>query len=248
VLSFVQEQGPTTRAQVIQRFKRDDEGSVRGILHDLVESGLVFRAGRGYATTYRAASEEELGLSFAADPEQSAQAMTWITIYRQGPLSLGELAEAMGMEEALARPALEALIADGRVEAEDPQAQTLRYTSRRCVLPMGEPSGWEAAVFDHYQSMVAALCTKLRAGDTCSFPQDVIGGSTYSFDVWRGHPYEERVYALLRNQRAQVSALRAEVTRYNKDQAPPQEGGHKVVFYLGQNVIHDGAPLREQDQ
>jgi hypothetical protein len=247
VLAHIQAQGPTTRAQVFKHFKRDDEASVRGILHDLVESGLVFRAGRGYGTTYRAASEEELGVTFAADPDRAAEALAWIAIYRQGPLTQRQLADDFGMAPPLAQLALQRLLADGRIERLDPDSDEPRYASQRCVLPMGEPSGWEAAVFDHYQSMVAALCTKLRAGDTCAFPQDVIGGSTYSFDVWKGHPCEERVYGLLRAQRAQISALREEVTRHNQDHARPPQGVHKVVFYLGQNIIRDEEPGQDTE-
>lgn len=247
VLEFVQQRPVVTRAEVLTRFARDDESSVRGILHDLVESGLVFRAGRGHSTTYRAATEEELGVTLAADPASTLEAMAWVTIYREGPLDADALAEKLGVTQSEASGAAERLIADGRVSivsdasaSADKEAATApRYTCQTCVLPMGEASGWEAAVFDHYQSMVAALCTKLRGGDTCSLPRDVIGGSTYSFDVWPGHPHEAAIYGLLREHRAQASALRKEVTAHNDAVGRPAAGRSKVVFYVGQNVIQD---------
>jgi hypothetical protein len=241
ILSFVQEQGPVTRAAVLTRFGRDDEGSVRGILHDLVESGLIFQGGRGMATTYRAASKEELGLAYSADPERASEAVVWVGVYREGPLTLEALCERFGLEPARALRALEGLAADGRVSVEEREGGRV-YSSKTCVLPMGEPAGWEAAVFDHYQAMTAALCAKLQGGDTCPFPKDVIGGSTYSFDVWEGHPCEERVLGLLKQQRAQVSELRAEVTRHNQDHARPEQGATRVVFYMGQNAIRDEEP------
>ncbi len=245
VLEFVQAEGLVTRAAVMSRFARDEESSVGGILHDLVESGLVFRSGRGHSTTYRAATEEEMGLTYAASPRHSAQAMAWVAIYRKGPLTHEALVQRFGMDEALANEALDALVADGRVSVEEHDGQRL-YSSKVCVLPMGEPSGWEAAVFDHYQSMVAALCTKLRGGDTCSLPRDVVGGSTYSFDVWKGHPFEQEVYGLLKAQRGQVSALRTKVTEHNQRQGRPDEGVSKVIFYLGQNVIQDEERVGEE--
>src|SRR5690554_6207663 len=45
VLQFVSEKPVVTRLQVLERFYRDDEALVRGVLHDLVETGLVFCSG-----------------------------------------------------------------------------------------------------------------------------------------------------------------------------------------------------------
>ncbi len=247
VLSFIQERGMTTRGEIFQRFSRDDEGSLRGILHDLVESGLVFKTGRGYATAYRAATEDELGRTHAVDPERSAEAIVWVGVYRNGPLTSHDLSEIFSLEPELAQQTLDALAESGRVERQEREGEAPLYACTTCFIPMGEPSGWEAAIFDHFQAMVAALCTKLRGGDTCSFPQDVIGGSTYSFDVWDGHPFQERVFSLLRTQRDQVSLLRNEVTAYNQATSRPEQGATKVVFYMGQNAISDYDPTDDDE-
>src|ERR1041384_4748843 len=53
--------GVVTREEVIQSFHRHAEPLVRGVLHDLTESGLVFATGSGPRSVYRAATEEELG-------------------------------------------------------------------------------------------------------------------------------------------------------------------------------------------
>ncbi|MEZ4464475.1 MAG: hypothetical protein R3F43_08195 [bacterium] len=60
-LDFIQTSGPVSRTRVMQRFAHDDEGQVRAVLHDLVESGLVYRTGGGLGTAYRAASPDDLG-------------------------------------------------------------------------------------------------------------------------------------------------------------------------------------------
>ena len=44
----------------LARFSRDDETQVRAVLHDLCDSQLLFTAGTGASTMYRAASVEEL--------------------------------------------------------------------------------------------------------------------------------------------------------------------------------------------
>lgn len=60
VQSFLLEREWSTRGEVLERFKYDDEVSVRSILNDLVESGLAVRSGTRGDTRYRAATEDEL--------------------------------------------------------------------------------------------------------------------------------------------------------------------------------------------
>src|SRR5262245_22995609 len=55
ILEHVRDEGLVTRAEVLLRFAADDEALVRAVLHDLCESQLVFMAGTGPSTTYRAA-------------------------------------------------------------------------------------------------------------------------------------------------------------------------------------------------
>lgn len=62
------------------------------------------------------------------------------------------------------------------------------YESRSVLLPLGEAAGWEAGVLDHYHAVVGAFCAKQRNGQTRALPDDQLGGSTFSFDVWPGHP------------------------------------------------------------
>ncbi|HVJ15584.1 MAG TPA: hypothetical protein VM686_09085, partial [Polyangiaceae bacterium] len=59
LLSHLQQNGPLSRRALVQRFAADDEASIRGVLKDLVDSGMVFRAGRGDLTNYQAARVNE---------------------------------------------------------------------------------------------------------------------------------------------------------------------------------------------
>ncbi len=61
VLDFIRESDVTTREQVLKRFRHDDEASLRGVLRDLTESGLVFASGSGRAAVFRLATTDELG-------------------------------------------------------------------------------------------------------------------------------------------------------------------------------------------
>ena len=91
-------------------------------------------------------------------------------------------------------------------------------------------------MFDHYQALVIALCTKLRLGQTRAAPNDTVGGSTFGFDVWPGHPEYDNVLGFLRGLRAQGSELRQRVSAYNDAHPAPGEKT-RVVAYMGQAVI-----------
>ena len=54
VLRYVRQKQLVGRAELLMRFSADDEASVRGVLSDLVESGLLFRSRRGTSCGRRA--------------------------------------------------------------------------------------------------------------------------------------------------------------------------------------------------
>ena len=231
VFEFVRQSEVVSRADVLRRFAREDEELVRGILFDLVESGLVFQTGRGDAVVYRLASDEDFQRVSSRDEAASFEALVWLNVYLAAPVSAGDLAARLRCDADDVLQALHGLVRDGRVVERDGF-----YETRVVVVPVGDPAGWEAALFDHYNAMVTALCVKLRNVRLRSLPDDVVGGSTYSFDVWEGHPFESRVLGLLSEMRRELSKLRAEVDEYNA-RVEPHEHAAKVTFYMGQSVI-----------
>ncbi len=234
--NYLVEHGTASRSEVFGRFCRDDAASVAGILRDLVESGLVYKTGRGEAVIYRVAPTDDLQRTLAVDPDATAQACAWAIIYRQGPLSRAQLLEALPIEPAMLERALEALVRDARV-ARTGLADGERYSSSRILLPLGETSGWEAGLLDHYHTVVGAICAKLRNGQTRALPSDQLGGSTFSFDLWPGHPCEARILGLLKQQRETLGALWDEVSRHNASGKP--DACTRVSFYCGQLVTRD---------
>ena len=235
VFQTLRKEGLMTRGQVLLRFPRDDESTVRGILNDLVESGFVFRTGRGHKTSFRAASEEELEHLDAADSATGIDELVWIGLYRLGPAEVPQIAEHLKLSAEVIKPALERLVAAEKVE-QTRTGESCRYHATHCIIPIETDAGWEAALWDHFQAMVTAMGIKLRAGQDSSLPQDVLGGSTYSFDVWPDHPCEDEAMGLLRDTRKRISECRARVTEYNDNNEKPAEGWSRVTFYVGQGV------------
>src|SRR5687768_9434222 len=97
VRGHIEAHGPTTRDDVFRRFARDDEASVGGILNDLVESGLVYRAGRGANAIFRATTREDLTAVATGDSEGGRDALVWLSVCRDGPLTVEAVATATGL-------------------------------------------------------------------------------------------------------------------------------------------------------
>jgi hypothetical protein len=240
VLEHIEENGTVLQGEVLTRFARDDEASVRGVLSDLVESGLIFRTGRGSQVTYRAARPEDHVATVRSADAEGAQHIVWLAVHRAGPTTLHQIGAAVPLDRERLEAALGELVRLGRVSRTERDGIAV-YRSDECVIPMGDARGWEAAVFDHYQAMVTAICTKLRIGNTRADAKDTIGGSTFGFSIWQGHPHEQEVLGLLARLRSESSALRAKVAEYNAAHPRNDEACTKVIAYVGQTIVESEA-------
>jgi hypothetical protein len=235
LLSFVQEKGKeraVQRAVILQRFRHDDALVVSGVLRDLVDSGVLYRTGRGDMAQYGVAQAalESAGPS----TDERAQHFVWMCVHRLAPTSAAQIAEQLSMDPERVQRALLTLLADGRIRR---AAQPELYESDGCVLPLGSAVGWEVALFDHYQAMVMAICAKLDSGRRSAAASDLTGGSTFGFSVWPSHPYYEEATRFLADFRAQGSALRKKIAAYNETHAAPEGGAARVVIYAGQTLM-----------
>jgi len=239
VHAFLTEGGEASRSEIRERFARDEKGTVRGVLDDLVASGLVRRRGHGKHTRYRAATPTELetlGLSGATNSAETNQALVWVHVCRAGPLGKEQLAELLPLAPTLLEDALAALVADGRVRTEEGPDGT-RYATDRCLIPVGDTAGWEAAVIDHHRAVLNALAAKIQNGRHGSAADDEVGGTTVSYDLWPGHPKEREVRELLAGTRRRLAELWHEVEDLNRDQASNE--GYRITFYCGQYRLED---------
>jgi hypothetical protein len=218
VLLFVREKGVVGRHEVLERFKQDDEELVRGVLHDLTEN--------------RVASPEErdrMGLLPTADIDE----LLWLSIYREGPLDRAALAATSRVEPERMAAALDRLVSSNRVRlARRDGVDT--YVADEFIIPLGQSLGWEAAVLDHYQAVVRTVCRRLDADAPPAAP-DTVGGSTYTFDVWPGHPMADEVQGWLRRFRQECADLRKRLEAHNAATGVPGEYT-QVVVYGGQCV------------
>ena len=235
VLDYVQQAESVTRAQVLLQFSNDDESQVRGVLHDLCESGLIEVSGTGTRLSYRVTPEDALARLRQANSNDGLDELLWALIYREGPCTLAELQKTQVDAEVLG-PALARLLDVGRIEQATLDGP---YTARTLVLPLGSPVGWEAAVFDHFQAVVNTVTSRLRIDRDRPALADRVGGSTYTLEVWPGHPHEAQAFETLRQLRSQLSALRDQVERYNAGHPPP-ERHTQVSMYVGQCSIERG--------
>jgi hypothetical protein len=235
VLEFIQDRGTVLQNDVLVRFRNDDNLTVRGVLNDLVDSGMVFRTGRGARTTFRAASPEEVGLPERDDQGQGLANLVWVAINRIGPTGADRITEIVPMDATALQSALDLLVKDGRVMRTE-RAGIVEYSCDGCVIPVGSPHGWEAAVFDHYQAVVTAIGTKLRLAAR-SDARDSVGGSTYNYWIWENHPMRDEVLALLGQLRERAVDLRQRLDQFNAQQQMPREAMTRVIAYVGQTVL-----------
>jgi hypothetical protein len=129
------------------------------------------------------------------------------------------------------------LLATGRLELIE-QDGVSRYRARALVIPLGAPVGWEAAVFDHFKALVTTILSRLNENRAAAL-DDLVGGSTYTIDVWPDHPLAEEVYGTLGRVRSMLGDLRTRVNEFNGTREVP-DAHTRVVMYVGQSLITEG--------
>jgi len=247
VVDFIRENEPAPAAVVLGRFSRDDAAVVASVLKDLTDSGIVYRAGKGGNAVYRVASPSDFAAVDGGSRALAVRNIVWLTIVRRGPMDLAAIASETRETEDACREHVETLVASGVIEARSSGGRT-EYESRRFDVPVGQSEGWEAAVLDHFQAVVTAICVKLRLGESRSSESDAVGGSTYTLDVWRGHPMEDEARRTLVRLRETVSELRARIDAYNAaHDRPAEDSDREVTVYVGQYVKTNDDDRRDRD-
>jgi hypothetical protein len=244
VLGFLKEHEPVSVTDVRRRFRHDDPEILGGVLNDLVASGLAYRAGRGDGSVVRLADEADFA-HVEANRREADQYVVWLAVYRNGPVSAEQAAHLAHLSEPTCRVALDALLDKGVVH-EVRRDERTDYTAESFEVPFGTEQGWEAAVLDHFQALVAAVTRKLALGSVSAQFSDVVGGSTWSLDVWDGHPLAEEALATLTRVRGALEDLRRRIDEYNA--AHTERGRSRcVVFYAGQYLDADEDPASPKD-
>lgn len=236
VLEYITQNGLVNRQQILFRFSGDDETQVKAVLHDLCESQLVFSSGTGSSMAYRAATAEESALLQRARGTEGEDELLVALIYRDGPLTSQEIATMVQIDCSRIEESIARLADAGRIERID-SGDEVRFRARALVIPLGAPAGWEGAVFDHFKAMVTTVLCRLRENRPSTL-RDRVGGSTYTIDVWDGHPLQDEVFGALGQIRSLLGQVRKRVDDYNATREVPSAHS-RVVVYVGQSVIQE---------
>jgi hypothetical protein len=235
VLDYICTQKIATRASVQTRFANDDAALVRGVLRDLCESGLVFNSGHGSSTLYRAASDDEIQTLRQLRTQEGLDELIWVIVYREGPVSKESLSTLTHLDSSEFEPALTRLMSAGRIDQVG-EGNSVAYRATSFFVPVGAAVGWEAAIFDHFQAMVKTICCRLNEERVSPNADARVGGSTYTLDIWPGHPLEDEACETLSRLRSQLVDLRKRVEAINEVHGIP-ESHNQLVLYVGQCLI-----------
>ncbi len=236
LLEYIRANSPADRASIEHEFRRDDPLMVAGVLAELQKCGIVYVSGTGKRTRFKFDAR-------ACEPEDDAPGideLVRVVVFRLCPVSSGQVAATVRLDESRVDAALERLVRSGRVQSEVVDGVAL-YSCDQLDISLDAEQGWEAAVFDHYQAVVQALVRKLRNGQRAARAADRVGGLTYLYGVWPGHPLEDEVFSSLSRVRTAMRELRDRVERYNASHPVPATGHQTVIFYAGQTYVDEDA-------
>jgi hypothetical protein len=237
VIEALEHAGSLSRRELLARFQHDDPVIVGSVLNDLVSSGLVKRSGSGEGALFVIATERDFAPALREQRHDLLVPIVWVVVYRSKGATLAALREQLGIEEQALLGAIGLLEADGRVSRVG-EGETATYSASTVLVPVDAEHGWEAAVFDHFQTVVRAIGTKVRRGLTRSARDDVNGGATLTFELYPDHPHTDEVLALLRRMRADVNELWSRVDQQNREH-PEKARTTRVSFYFGQCVTSE---------
>jgi len=208
------------------------------MIKDLVDAGVLEVNASGL--TCRVVCEERLqAVQGTPSSREAEESLVWAAIYRRGPISEADLSPLVAMPGNALRTHLRSLIRQGLVtdigESDD------AYIATHFEASPIEAQRWESALHDHFAAVYDAAAAKLVHGGSEQWT-GVLGGSTYSFDLWEGHPDEQRVRELLSTLRAVVRPVVDEHREHDRALAStvPRAEVYRVVVYLGQGVVPQG--------
>jgi hypothetical protein len=232
VLEFIRG-ASQTREQIRKRFHGDREEDVGAVLNDLVHGGFVYVTGKGDTARYGLASAVDLQAMREDQEVRSLANVAWLRVFLGEARTLEALADHLDVDIEVMSKALRSLVEDGRLSRDDDGL----LVAANVHIPVGATDGWEAAILDHYRAVATAIARKASQAPQ-SARNDEVGGTTLSFSVYDGHPFEVPVRELLRTVRGSVHELWGKVSEYNKAHPVPEDAT-RVLFYCGQ-LIDDG--------
>jgi len=235
VINHVNDHPMISRREVLDRFHRDDEALVRGVLRDLVESGLVFSSDTAKDAVFRATSADELSSMQRARGPQGVDELVWAMVFHEGPIRRDQLAARLNLAQDALDPALQRLAAESKVQRHT-GADGTYYQATTLVVERDAQKGWEASVYDHFHALAQTICCRLNPDPEIERFESLTGGSTYTFCVGPDHPLEREVLNTLSEFRDCCTELRRRVVDRNRRHGLPRPN-ETVIVYAGECVI-----------
>ena len=218
--------GKVTYVDVERHFKGVKRDSLGGVLHHLAQGGLLKVDGRGARRKYSAMERIEARDSTVFDAS--------VVLYRAGPMTLPDLAEHLRADEETCRGFLEQFERASLLEVGGgPEGETYRVIDYH--IPIDSPEGYEAALWDHINAAVHAICKKIRMSRHRAMPDDRTGGTTFSFLAPVGHPLSAEISAFLSDTRTQMESW-LDRARVLQDTEPQNQAWERITIYTGQMV------------
>lgn len=195
------------------------------ILRYLVRYGHLSVTGHGATREYRLVEREPAGEATYHDAV--------VTLYRDGPLSLTDLATRLDTPEATCRAYIERLGSAGKLETLQTADEPALFRATGYHIEPEASEGYEAALYDHFQAVVRAICKKIRSKDHQARYADLQGGTTFSLDVEVDDPMYAEISGFLAETRVKMERWLDYVTTN-----PPKTGQRAVTvtIYTGQSV------------
>jgi hypothetical protein len=155
-----------------------------------------------------------------------------VLLYRDGPLSVGEVAQHLEMPVEQCATFIAELESEGRLERRLRGAEPV-WTATGYHIPLDASEGYEAAIWDHLAAVIRAICKKLRLGRHGASLPDKTGGATFTFRIPEGHPLYDEVSDYLAESRVKFEDWLAQTLAID---SPPNTPTREVTVYVGQLV------------
>ena len=231
ILDYVEVNRGCSRETLLHRFRNDNDREVIGVVHDLVQSGLLYSTGSGLSTLYGVTTEAERQQFTRRSDVLGLASMALGLVYRASSLSHDELAAQLNVPMLEVQEAMEHLVNEGRVEAHEGNFRAAAF-----LIDEDAEHGWEAAAFDHFQAVATALANKVALRSQNSEAAKLVSGTTLHFDLTPTHPLLPKVLRLLAQTRTLTDEIWQEVFRYNEQHPVKDNERVSLTFYVGQNV------------
>ncbi|QQR90458.1 MAG: hypothetical protein IPJ88_01550 [Myxococcales bacterium] len=219
IVSFLENRPSAGRAEIIKQYPRTDPDLIVGLLNDMVESGWAFRSGDGRNARYRLVRADDID----EGGTEAIAAMLRVLIHNRTQLSFDEAQQELpSLCSEKIRDALNHLEEEAQIVRKVIAGKEI-YESPLLLLPVGQASGWAAAMVDHFQAVSNTISASAQRRKGHELAPHCFG-STYHFDLQKDHPLYEEVYEHLCRFREATSELRAQVAQTAKENESTGKG------------------------